>query len=52
LHRAFADVKAMVSLTREQAATMRALMGLDHDGDGPVSIDEIILTVQAFSEDV
>jgi len=50
--RAFADVSAMATLTREHAAVMRALMGLDHDGDGLVAIDEIILTVQAFSKDV
>ncbi|MFT7596944.1 MAG: hypothetical protein ACI8R4_004286 [Paracoccaceae bacterium] len=50
--REFADAKAVDSLTREHAAIMHALMGLGHNGDGLVAIDEIILTVQAFSKDV
>lgn len=50
--RIFADAKALSSLTSGQAANMRSLMQLDHDGDGRVSIDEVILTVQAFRQEI
>ncbi len=48
--RSFAQSRALARLSVEDAAILRAFMGFDLDHDRYVTLDEVILVVQAFQQ--
>lgn len=49
--RSFAQSRALARLSAEDAAILRAYIGFDLDRDGYVTLDEVILVVQAFQSE-
>lgn len=49
--RAHAQARAMQALSESDAAHLRAFMGFDLDADGQVTLDEVIVVVQAFRQE-